>query len=107
MDRSNAANEGRRQVASENTTCVSLCEEWGWAGGRGRAGWGVERKIVCVAGLGASGLTCLSLRVCVCVRACVAYVVEQLFLPSELAYGESRRGEHIMPGYFRFKLGVI
>jgi hypothetical protein len=46
----------------------------GRVGGGGRCGGG-EREIVCVAGLGASGLTCLRLRVYVCVLACVACIV--------------------------------
>jgi hypothetical protein len=49
MDRGNAADEGRRQVASENPTWLALCEEWGWAGVGGRAGGaGGEREILCV-----------------------------------------------------------
>ena len=85
-----------------------LCEEWGWAGGRGRAMRGeTERDFVCRwSGSVWSDVPALP---CVRVRACVRRVCccEQLFLPSELAYGQSQRGQHITPGDFRFRLGVV
>jgi hypothetical protein len=85
-----------------------LCEEWGWAGGRG---WAVRggRERDCVCRWSGSVWSDVPALACVRVRAGVrrVYCCEQLFLPSELAYGQSQRGQHITPGDFRFRLGVV